>query len=133
MTIIVGGQCVGNSPPSCVTTGRPKPRAALGISSAIGAILALCAGFAATEAVAGSTQHKRNQTPHSTPAVQHRSGRHIVAHQPVQPGYGRSLYQIVPAAAFVQPDTHFVPGRGIEGESCDLPPSACPNDVRIAN
>jgi hypothetical protein len=27
----------------------------------------------------------------------------------------------------------FVPGRGIVGESCDLPTSACPNDERISN
>jgi hypothetical protein len=25
----------------------------------------------------------------------------------------------------------FVPGRGIVGESCDLPTSACPNDERV--
>jgi hypothetical protein len=131
MTIIVRA---GNSPPSCVTTGSPKCRAALGISSAV--ILALCIGFAATEAMAESTQHKRNPTPHSAygrAAVQHWFGRHIVAHQPVKPSYGRSLYQVVPGDAFVRPDAHFVPGRGIEGESCDLPTSACPNDIRIAN
>ena len=27
----------------------------------------------------------------------------------------------------------FVPGRGIIGESCDLPTSSCPNDERISN
>jgi hypothetical protein len=27
----------------------------------------------------------------------------------------------------------FVPGRGIVGESCDLPSSACPNNERISN
>jgi hypothetical protein len=27
----------------------------------------------------------------------------------------------------------FVPGRGIVGESCDLPTSACPNEERISN
>jgi len=35
----------------------------------------------------------------------------------VQPGYASQV--------------HFVPGRGIVGESCDMPSSACSNDYRI--
>lgn len=41
----------------------------------------------------------------------------------------------VPAVAAIYAGTepHFVAGRGIVGEPCDLPSSSCSNDMRIAN
>jgi hypothetical protein len=47
-------------------------------------------------------------------------------HNQLYPGYAGEVYPSAPAA-------HFVPGRGIVGESCDLPTSACSNDERISN
>jgi hypothetical protein len=44
-------------------------------------------------------------------------------HNQPQPGYAG------PASALHEP-WEFVPGRGIIDEACDLPTSACPNDVR---
>ena len=41
-----------------------------------------------------------------------------------QPGYAGQMFATAPAA-------QFVPGRGIVGESCDMPSSACSNDYRI--
>ena len=45
-------------------------------------------------------------------------------HNHPHPGYAG------PASALREPWA-FVPGRGIVGESCDLPTSACSNDERI--
>ena len=51
--------------------------------------------------------------------------RHINPHHNyVRSGYAGPVYSSAPVA-------HFVPGRGIVGESCDLPTSACSNDERI--
>jgi hypothetical protein len=41
-----------------------------------------------------------------------------------RPGYAGQAHASAPVA-------RFVPGRGIVGESCDLPSSACSNDYRI--
>jgi hypothetical protein len=43
------------------------------------------------------------------------------------PGYAGHAYSQTPS---VVPWT-FVPGRGIVGESCELPSSACSNDDRV--
>jgi hypothetical protein len=50
------------------------------------------------------------------------NARPLSHHQP-QPGYAG------PASALHEP-WEFVPGRGIVDESCDLPTSACPNEMR---
>jgi hypothetical protein len=101
-------------------------RVALGISPAIGAMLAVCVGLAATQAVAASTRHERTKALHSTYRMtQHRSARHIVAQRPFEPGYGGSTYRLAPVGQPV--------GWGFVGESCDLPTSPCPNDLRITN
>lgn len=135
MIMIVREQCVGNLQPSCAAADRPG-KAPLGIFSALGPTLALCLGFAATDAVAASTHHEQTRTAHSIhgrSVVDHQSKRHVAGHRTAGPGYGRSEYLDAPMGLPVQPDARFVPGRGIEGVSCDLPTSACPNDVRIAN
>jgi hypothetical protein len=41
-----------------------------------------------------------------------------------RPGYAGQVYSSTPVA-------RFVPGRGIVGESCDMPSSVCSNDERI--
>jgi hypothetical protein len=50
----------------------------------------------------------------------------VITHNQPQPGYAGQMYAAAPIA-------HFVPGRGVVGESCDLPTSACSNDERISN
>jgi hypothetical protein len=57
-------------------------------------------------------------------------------HNHVRPGYAGWASHNHPGYAAVYssaPDAHFVPGRGIVDDSCDLPTSPCPNDERIAN
>jgi hypothetical protein len=44
-------------------------------------------------------------------------------HYQFQPGYAGPVYSQTPSA-------RFVPGRGIVGESCEMPTSACSNDER---
>jgi hypothetical protein len=49
-----------------------------------------------------------------------------------QPGYATPVPSWASRPARTgESDVRFVPGRGIVGESCDLPTSACPNDDRI--
>jgi hypothetical protein len=47
---------------------------------------------------------------------------------PYRPEYG--FLGRVPPNAITGPGYVFVPGKGILGESCDLPTSACPNEYR---
>jgi hypothetical protein len=47
-------------------------------------------------------------------------------HKQPHPGYAGPVYPSVGSWGFV-------PGRGIVGESCDLPTSACSNDQRTSN
>jgi hypothetical protein len=42
-------------------------------------------------------------------------------------------HRVVHRADNYQPALGFVPGRGIVGEPCGLPTSACPNDEHITN
>jgi hypothetical protein len=46
------------------------------------------------------------------------------------PIYGYAAPSNLPAGAMVMPGYVFVPGRGILGEACNLPTSACPNTER---
>ena len=48
----------------------------------------------------------------------------VITHNQPQPGYAGQMYAAAPIA-------HFVPGRGVVGESCDMPSSACSNDYCI--
>jgi hypothetical protein len=50
-------------------------------------------------------------------------------HRHFHAGYAGPMYSSTPSVG----SGEFVPGRGIVGESCDLPTSACPNDERISN
>jgi hypothetical protein len=77
-----------------------------------------------TDAMAGSStptetvkQHARSAA-HSAP----RHHRRLVAH-PV----------LSKVSVFRGPGYVFVPGKGIIGEACNLPTSACPNEMRDVN
>lgn len=48
---------------------------------------------------------------------------------PYSPNYG--FLTRVPRDAIRMPGYTFVPGKGILGESCDLPTSACSNQYRV--
>ena len=50
----------------------------------------------------------------------------VITHNQPQPGYAGQMYAASPFA-------QFVPGRGLVGESCDMPSSNCSNDERISN
>jgi hypothetical protein len=50
-------------------------------------------------------------------------------HRDFHAAYAGPMYSSTPSVE----SGEFVPGRGIVGESCDLPTSACPNDERISN
>jgi hypothetical protein len=50
-------------------------------------------------------------------------------HHRLHPGYAGPVHSSTPSVG----SWGGVPGRGIVGESCDLPTSACPNDERISN
>jgi hypothetical protein len=62
----------------------------------------------------------------STSAVAH-EGHRPLAHQLAVSGYAG------PAPSSARTTVQFVPGRGIWGESCDLPSSACSDNHRITN
>lgn len=70
---------------------------------------------------------------HAVTPASHR--RHAGGRRLATPGYAGPVAAFVPAmaASYAGPQPHFVPGRGIVGESCDLPTSSCPNDMRISN
>jgi hypothetical protein len=48
-------------------------------------------------------------------------------HYQFQPGYAGPVYSSPSSGA----TWRFVPGRGLVGESCEMPTSACPNDERV--
>jgi hypothetical protein len=81
-------------------------------------------------------RHGLDQTSMRAPAATltwHR--HHVRGRGPATPGYAGPMPAMVAAeaATYVGSEAYFVPGRGIVGESCDLPTSSCPNDMRTAN
>jgi hypothetical protein len=48
-------------------------------------------------------------------------------HSQFQSGYAGPVYSSPSSAATLR----FVPGRGLVGESCEMPTSACSNDERV--
>jgi hypothetical protein len=48
-------------------------------------------------------------------------------HHHFHPGYAGQVQSLAPSAL----PWEFLPGRGIVGESCELPSSACSNDERV--
>jgi hypothetical protein len=88
------------------------------------ATVILSLGFAATGVAPALAQVERPQI--SSHAMMH---RHVV----YRPGYA----DLVPASHSAEwnsgPNPQFVTGRGIDGASCDLPSSGCPDNERITN
>ncbi len=54
----------------------------------------------------------------------HSKARHVAGHRLAHPGHAGPVSS---APWTFGSGMYFVPGRGIVGESCDLPTSACPN------
>jgi hypothetical protein len=88
------------------------------------ATIILSLGFAATGVAPALAQVERTQM--SPRATVHR----YVAYQS---GYADRIPASHPAAWNRGPNSQFVTGRGIDGASCDLPSSGCPDDQRITN
>jgi hypothetical protein len=89
------------------------------------ATIILSLGFAATGVAPALAQVERTQM--SPRATVHR----YVAYQS---GYADRMPASHPVAAGNSgPNSQFVTGRGIDGASCDLPSSGCPDDQRITN
>jgi hypothetical protein len=101
-------------------------------------VLTLALGFATIQPAFAHNAHSHriNQTSmpaHAATRTWHR--HHARGHRSATPGYAGPMPAVVPAeaATYAGSETYFVPGRGIVGESCDLPTSSCPNDMRTAN
>jgi len=88
-------------------------------SSAFAAALALAIGFAVASAAAA---------PRHDAAHAHAARHHRYAH--AHPGYAGPVGPVI--AGYAEHGVYFVPGKGIVGEACDLPTSACPNSMRDA-
>jgi hypothetical protein len=85
------------------------------------AIVILSLGFAATSAApALADVGPRQISPRAT------AHRHV-AYQLARRGYAGEL------ASHAVAKLQFAPGRGIDGASCALPSSGCPDDERITN
>jgi hypothetical protein len=85
----------------------------------------------ADPAAAGNGRHVRHA--YAAPRVHHYYGPYRAGPVPGRtlpygPEYG--FLRNGPANAVRGPGYTFVPGKGILGESCDLPSSACPNEYR---
>jgi hypothetical protein len=98
-------------------------------------LAAACAAIAAagvTDAMAGSStdfgKHHARPAAHSVP--QHRR----VVHREFPHGIGSgpaAYYAVAPkVSVFHGPGYLYVPRKGIVDEACNLPTSACPNEMR---
>jgi hypothetical protein len=101
-------------------------------------VLTLVLGFATIQPAFAhdAHSHRLDQTSmraHAATLTWHR--HHARGRRPATPGYAGPVPAVVPAeaATYAGSDAYFVPGRGIVGESCDLPTGGCPNDMRTAN
>jgi len=79
----------------------------------------LALGFVSTNALA---HHAKRDGQH------HRHRHHLVRHDRWAPTGPYASPGASPGVA--GPGYIFVPGKGILGESCNLPTSTCPNDLR---
>jgi hypothetical protein len=83
-------------------------------------------GFMTTNAMAGSSVHRQ---------LQHAAAHHFARADLVRgsandaPAYNKA-WPIVPV--YRGPGYAYIPGKGIPDEACDLPTSACPNEMRDA-
>lgn len=93
-------------------------------------IVSLSASFAVAPALAAARDHHTKMTAHRA----HRAGAtqrwHHFAHaNPPIFGYAPEKAPIKPGA-IVEPGYVFIPGKGIAGESCNMPTSTCSNEYR---
>jgi hypothetical protein len=101
-----------------------------------GAVAAAFAMFAApvTADAANSnaaTLHQRHHVRHAIYRSRTVYRRPMVAYgEPLPPAPEYGFLTHVPPNAMRMPGYTFVPGKGIIGESCDLPTSACSNQYR---
>ncbi len=85
-----------------------------------------------TAAAAGSLgpKEKHHARTVAQPAPQHH--RHLVRSEFVTSATNGAPYRSVPrgVSAYREPGRVYVPGAGIRDEACNLPTSACPNEMR---
>ena len=78
-------------------------------------------------AAAGPLKHHRVAARHSSPTVSHAKARPILPR-----GVGHA--STIDSFEVRQPQLHvtpaFIPGKGMLGTPCNLPTSACPNEMR---
>jgi hypothetical protein len=108
------------------------------VLSATAAVVVVALGFMTTAAMAGSSTHEaRKQLAHAAanPTAQHR--RHV-ARREFARGFGDEAYAAAsqqspayrePSYSYM-PGYAYAPGKGMVDEACNLPTSACPNEMR---
>jgi hypothetical protein len=86
-------------------------------------------GFLTTDVMAGSATHdgKHRLAGEATHAAFHRGH---AAHQEMVRGFGGSVHSAVPQTIGRGSGYVYFPGKGIVDEACNLPSSACPNELR---
>jgi hypothetical protein len=116
---------------------HPKRRSLLRMVSTIAPAIVLSFGFVATGAL-GASAHTGETQIAARPAVRTHSAaqsshlHRIAGNEHARPGYARRVEPMIQPPAWTHDGpAYFVPGRGIVGESCDLPTSACSNEERI--
>lgn len=99
----------------------------IGRSHAAMLIVALFAvSLGAQRAIAAAPKHPTGHA-RNTQAVHRAHASHRFAHASSAPVYG---YTGGPTRPIQEPGYVFVPGRGILGESCNMPTSTCTNEYR---
>jgi hypothetical protein len=89
------------------------------------AVAALALGLTCSDALA-SVHHEKGLTLHEATNTAPRHG----LHRAVSVSHGAPGYQGPDGSGYRWPGYIYVPGKGIVGESCNLPTSACPNSER---
>jgi len=113
------------------------------MSSEICRALAACLACTALVIVLGAADSAAASSDKGDAVAAHRGHRVRIVHRSHHGSLGHAgyswryvrppppdRYENVPPGAFIGPGYVFVPGKGILGESCDLPTSACPNEYR---
>lgn len=93
--------------------------------SAIAPAVVVALGFMVTDVMAGPSAHRQ---------LSHSAAHHLARGEFVHGfGNGAPFYNGVGpiVSGYRQPGYAYVPGRGIPDDACDLPSSACWNEMRI--
>jgi hypothetical protein len=105
----------------------PKTSSKIGRSHAAMLVVALFAvSLGAQNAIAAAPKHPTGRARNAQ-AVHRSHVSHRFARAPSAPVYG---YAGGPTRPIQEPGYVFVPGRGILGESCNMPTSTCTNEYR---